>query len=53
MDRVAVPHGPIWLGATVLVVDDELSMRGSILAVGLRGSHEGSVVSIVGVDSPR
>ena len=28
MDRVAVPHGPIWHGATVLVVDDELSMRG-------------------------
>jgi len=30
MDREAVPHGPIWHSATVLVVDDELSMRGWI-----------------------
>jgi DNA-binding response OmpR family regulator len=27
MDRVAVPHGPIWHGATVLLVDNESTMR--------------------------
>ena len=24
------PHGPIWYGATVLVVDDDLSLRGIV-----------------------
>ena len=27
MDRVAAPHGPIWHGATVLLVDNEPTMR--------------------------
>ena len=27
MDRVAVPHGPIWHGATVLLIDNESTMR--------------------------
>ena len=27
MDRVAAPHGPIWRGATVLLVDSEPTMR--------------------------
>ena len=27
MDAAATPHGPIWQGATVLVVDDEPSIR--------------------------
>jgi DNA-binding response OmpR family regulator len=27
MDETATPHGPIWDGATVLVVDDEASLR--------------------------
>jgi len=27
MDRVAAPHGPIWRGATVLLVDNEPTMR--------------------------
>jgi hypothetical protein len=82
MDRVAVPHGPIWHGATVLLVDNESTMRTllrrrleaenfhveeakdgerwrypssrtscrswlDLLAVGPRGAHEGSMVSIV------
>ena len=27
MDRVAVPQGPIWHGATVLLIDNESTMR--------------------------
>jgi hypothetical protein len=27
MDAAPTPHGPIWHGATVLVVDDEPSLR--------------------------
>jgi len=27
MEEVASPHGPIWHGATVLVVDNEPAMR--------------------------
>jgi DNA-binding response OmpR family regulator len=30
MDAAVIPHGPIWHGATVLVVDDEPSLRGII-----------------------
>lgn len=30
MDAAATPHGPIWHGATILVVDDEPSFRGII-----------------------